>query len=181
MAQFVLYLNAAKAKPGNKLKHRISSQESTMKNMQKNMQKVQQGFTLIELMIVVAIIGILAAIAIPAYQDYITRAKWAENNTIIAPVKLAITECLQNNSMTIASCDTEAELLTQTGYPGVPGANNNLASVAITTATGAIVITGTAAVGACVVTWTPDTSDTNFVSWGGATSGASCTKGKTGV
>ena len=140
------------------------------------MQKAQQGFTLIELMIVVAIIGILAAIAIPAYQDYITRAKWAENNTVIAPVKLAMTECLQYQSMTIANCDTLAELTTQTGYAALPAASNNLASVVIT-----IVVTGTATVGSCVVTWTPVTTDSNKVTWGGVTSGASCTKGKTGV
>ncbi len=56
------------------------------------MKKVQQGFTLIELMIVVAIIGILAAIAIPAYQDYTTRAKVTEVVNAMAPAKTSISE-----------------------------------------------------------------------------------------
>ena len=54
--------------------------------------KNQKGFTLIELMIVVAIIGILAAIAIPAYQDYTTRAKVSEGLTAMGPVKASIAE-----------------------------------------------------------------------------------------
>ncbi|MBV1870111.1 MAG: pilin [Gammaproteobacteria bacterium] len=56
------------------------------------MKKVQQGFTLIELMIVVAIIGILAAVAIPAYQDYLGRAQAAEGPALLGGLKAPIAE-----------------------------------------------------------------------------------------
>jgi len=56
------------------------------------MKKVQQGFTLIELMIVVAIIGILAAVAIPAYQDYTKRANVTEGLGLASSAKVAVTE-----------------------------------------------------------------------------------------
>ena len=56
------------------------------------MKKVQQGFTLIELMIVVAIIGILAAVAIPAYQDYTVRAKLTEVMSMASSAKTSISE-----------------------------------------------------------------------------------------
>ncbi|MGQ7956272.1 pilin [Pseudomonas sp. SP16.1] len=143
--------------------------------------KAQKGFTLIELMIVVAIIGILAAIAIPQYQDYVTRSKWAENNSVIAPTKLAIAECLQNNNSDLTLCDTLAELTTATGYAALPAASNNLSSVTLTATTAAIVVTGTASVGSCVVTWTPSVADRNKVTWAGATSGTDCGKAKTGI
>ena len=63
------------------------------------MKKVQQGFTLIELMIVVAIIGILAAIAIPAYQDYTIRAQVSEGLNLSGGAKAAVTEYYQDQGL----------------------------------------------------------------------------------
>jgi type IV pilus assembly protein PilA len=62
--------------------------------------KMQKGFTLIELMIVVAIIGILAAIAIPAYQDYTIRAKVTEGLNLADSAKTAVAESFQSGSLT---------------------------------------------------------------------------------
>jgi type IV pilus assembly protein PilA len=66
--------------------------------MKRSMQKVQQGFTLIELMIVVAIIGILAAVALPAYQDYTVRAKVSELILAGSSAKTAVAEAAQVNA-----------------------------------------------------------------------------------
>jgi type IV pilus assembly protein PilA len=66
-------------------------------------RQVQQGFTLIELMIVVAIIGILAAVALPAYQDYTKRAKMSEVILAASACRTTITEVYQSGSQTTVS------------------------------------------------------------------------------
>ena len=75
------------------------------------MKRIQQGFTLIELMIVVAIVGILAAIALPAYQDYVIRSKMSEAEAALAACKTSVSEYLSSHStlptdITASGCST---------------------------------------------------------------------------
>jgi type IV pilus assembly protein PilA len=99
------------------------------------MKAVQKGFTLIELMIVVAIIGILAAVALPAYQDYTKKAKISNALTSVAGLKTAVGVCAQELGA-ITNCTS--------GTNGVPlnaafNATKEIASV--TTSAGVIVMT----------------------------------------
>jgi type IV pilus assembly protein PilA len=140
------------------------------------MKNMQKGFTLIELMIVVAIIGILAAIAIPQYQDYVTRAKLSKVAASFAPLKLAIAEYAQNNSGDITGADSWTNPINSGGL-GLQAAPNVTTEVtSFGTVTNGVVV-ATLAAGICgtatpTVTMTPATSATaTTMTFGFATTG----------
>ena len=129
----------------------------------------QKGFTLIELMIVVAIIGILAAIAIPAYQNYTQKARFSETELAVASVKSGIDVCYQTTGNILTDCDTYADIGT-TALEAQNGANVDTVVITEATDTTPVIITGTsnAAAGAStyILTGTTNGGTINWVQTG---------------
>ena len=125
--------------------------------------KKQQGFTLIELMIVVAIIGILAAIAIPAYQDYTIRAQVSEGLNLSGGAKAAVTEYFQDRGV-LPTSNTQAGLAAAADIVG-----KYVAEVEVQNADGVVQVTyggdAHALITGDTLLMSPDTTEPGSVQW----------------
>jgi type IV pilus assembly protein PilA len=117
----------------------------------------QKGFTLIELMVVVAIMGVLFAMAIPAYQDYVVRARVTEGLNLATAAKLAVSEVtLSTNALPANQAAT--------GYES-PTATSNVSSVSIADGTGVVMIVYTKAAGDGTIELVPTLQPHGELTW----------------
>ncbi|MFP5391648.1 MAG: pilin [Gammaproteobacteria bacterium] len=135
-----------------------------MKSMKQVKAQAQAGFTLIELMIVVAIVGVLAAVALPAYQDYMVRGRVAELATMASSLKNTVGENIGYLNGTVAgSCKGVTDSTVPT---------DNMASYKCDDATGTIKVTGTTKAKSVELTYKPTLNADNVVTWACTTTSA---------
>jgi type IV pilus assembly protein PilA len=141
--------------------------------MNRSMRKVQKGFTLIELMIVVAIIGILAAVALPAYQDYTTKAKFSEVVAVAAAYQTAVATCVQEENGVPDNCDI--------GINGIPATQATTHVTSVGVVDGVITVTPTATTNALSTLILTPTVGAASLTWAKTGSGCLTVQGTTPI
>lgn len=143
---------------------------------------IEKGFTLIELMLVVTIISILAALSLPLYQDYLARSRWTGNLVQVGQIKQAVSECANSNrgQILLGTCDTIPNLVASQFLPSDFVAPSNATSKylaagsPVSVTNGVITLTGSSLASNCVVTLAPTTvAGQAAIRWNAATAAAS--------
>lgn len=127
----------------------------------------QHGFNLIELMVVIAIIGVISSIAIPSYRDYMIDVKWGKAIASVRALKLAIDACLSENNGVPNHCDSlAADELALYGISVFSPENDDLYRVALVPDLAAIKIEGKTPLADCILSLTPTFNNaSNMITW----------------